>query len=140
MDSEKYQYRPRDWEAAARDGFGIADYLTELNRIRRAHPALHRLRNLRFHGVDQPELMCFSKHVDRIPGVADSDTVLVVANLNPYRAREATVWLDLPELGVDREFIATDELTGESYQWGRANYIRLDPEYQPAHIFAVTPI
>ena len=61
MDSEKYQYRPRDWEAAARDGVGIADYITELNRIRRAHPALHRLRNLRFHHVDQPELMCFSK-------------------------------------------------------------------------------
>ena len=61
LDSEKYQYRARDWEAAARDGYGIADYITELNRIRRAHPALHRLRNLRFHGVDQPELMCFSK-------------------------------------------------------------------------------
>ena len=24
LDSEKYQYRPRDWEAAARDGIGIA--------------------------------------------------------------------------------------------------------------------
>jgi len=33
----------------------------QLNRIRRAHPALHRLRNLHFHPVDQPELMCFSK-------------------------------------------------------------------------------
>ena len=72
MDSEKYQYRPRDWEAAARDGFGIADYITELNRIRRAHPALHRLRNLRFHGVDQPGLMCFSKRVDNVPGLAES--------------------------------------------------------------------
>src|SRR6058998_2349823 len=51
MDSEKYQYRPRDWEAAARDGIGIADYITELNRIRRTHPALHQLRNLRFHAV-----------------------------------------------------------------------------------------
>ena len=68
MDSEKYQYRPRDWEAAARDGFGIADYITDLNRIRRAHPALHRLRNLRFHGVDQPELICFSKRVDNAAG------------------------------------------------------------------------
>ena len=68
MDSEKYQYRPRDWAAAARDGIGIADFITELNRIRRAHPALHRLRNLRFHHVDQPELMCFSKRVDRIRG------------------------------------------------------------------------
>jgi starch synthase (maltosyl-transferring) len=140
MDSEKYQYRPRDWEAAARDGFGIADYITELNRIRRAHPALHRLRNLRFHPVDQPGFMCFSKRVDNVPGSCRSDTVLVVVNLDPYQTREATVWLDLPALGVDREFIVTDELTGESYRWGPANYVRLDPATRPAHIFAVTPI
>ena len=114
MDSEKYQYRPRDWEAAARDGIGIADYITELNRIRRTHPALHRLRNLRFHAADQPGLMCFSKRVDTVPGGSRDDTVLVVVNLDPYQTREATVWLDLPALGVDREFIVTDELTGES--------------------------
>jgi starch synthase (maltosyl-transferring) len=138
MDSEKYQYRPRDWEAAARDGVGIVDYITELNQIRRAHPALHRLRNLRFHPVDQPELMCFSKRVST-PGRPGADTVLVVVNLDPHQTREATVWLDLPALGVDREFTVTDELTGESYQWGNANYVRLDPAVRPAHIFTVTP-
>ena len=148
MDSEKYQSRPRDWEAAARDGVGIADYITELNRIRRAHPALHRLRNLRFHAVDQPDLMCFSKRASSIPPspvtgggqeTQEDDTVLVIVNLDPRRTREATVWLDLPALGVDREFIVTDELTGKSYLWGRANYIRLDPATRPAHIFTVTP-
>ncbi|MGH3257733.1 MAG: maltotransferase domain-containing protein [Streptosporangiaceae bacterium] len=145
MDSEKYQYKPRDWDRAAREGIGISDYITELNRIRRSHPALHRLRNLRFHAVDQPELMCYSKrassriqpgrnrYVDR-----GGDTVIVVVNLNPYRAREATVWLDLPALGVDGPFVVTDELTGESYWWGRANYVRLDPATRPAHIFTVT--
>jgi len=149
LDSEKYQYRPRDWAGAARLGFGIADYITELNRIRREHPALHWLRNLRFHYVDQPELMCFSKRASSIRpspvtggGQADTvlaDTVLVVVNLNPYQTREATVWLDLPALGVDREFIVTDELTGESFRWGQANYVRLDPATRPAHIFTVTP-
>jgi starch synthase (maltosyl-transferring) len=138
MDSEKYQYRPRDWEAAARDGVGIADYITELNRIRRVHPALHQLRNLRFHHVDQPELMCFSKRVTT-GGRPGTDTVLVVVNLDPHQTREATVWLDLPALGVDREFTVTDELTGESFWWGNANYVRLDPAARPAHIFTVTP-
>ncbi len=138
MDSEKYQYRPRDWEAAARDGVGIADYITELNRIRRAHPALHALRNLRFHHVDQPELMCFSKRATT-GGRPGTDTVLVVVNLDPHQTREATVWLDLPALGVDREFTVTDELTGESFWWGNANYVRLDPAARPAHIFTVTP-
>jgi starch synthase (maltosyl-transferring) len=139
MDSEKYQYRPRDWEAAARHGAGIADYITELNRIRRAHPALHRLRNLRFHYVDQPELMCFSKRAP-IGGRPGADTVLVVVNLDPHQTREATVWLDLPALGVDREFTVTDELTGESFGWGQVNYVRLDPGYRPAHIFTVTSL
>jgi starch synthase (maltosyl-transferring) len=142
LDSEKYQYRPRDWAGAARLGYGIADYITALNRIRRAHPALHWLRNLRFHRVDQPELMCFSKRASSIPpspvtGRGQADTVLVVVNLNPYRTREATVWLDLPALGVDREFMVTDQLTGESFVWGQANYVRLDPATRPAHIFAV---
>jgi len=151
MDSEKYEYRPRDWAGAARYGVGIIGYITELNRIRRDHPALHQLRNLRFHHVDQPELMCFSKRADMIaarPGDDGSgqdlparrdDTVLVVVNLDPHRTREATVWLDLPALGVDGEFTVTDELTGASYWWGQANYVRLNPFNQPAHIFTVTP-
>ena len=61
LDSEKYQYRPRDWARADRAPDGIAPFITRLNRIRRAHPALHWLRNLRFHHRDQPELLCFSK-------------------------------------------------------------------------------
>jgi starch synthase (maltosyl-transferring) len=148
LDSEKYQYRPRDWAGAARIGYGIADYITALNRIRRDHPALHWLRNITFHRVDQPELMCFSKRASRIPPspvtgegqeAHGDDTVLVVVNVDPHQTREATVWLDLPALGAGREFIVTDELTGESYLWGRANYVRLDPETRPAHIFTVTP-
>ena len=68
LDSEKYQYRPRDWEAAdaGRPGHR-SGYITDLNAIRRNHPALHRLRNLRFHSVDQPELICFSKRVRYCP-------------------------------------------------------------------------
>jgi starch synthase (maltosyl-transferring) len=134
MDSEKYQYRPRDWSAAYRGPGGLAPLITRLNAIRRAHPALHWLRNVRFHRCDQPGLLCFSKRV------AD-DTVLVVVNLDPHQPREATVWLDTAALGAAdaSTFTVTDELSGQSYQWGRANYVRLDPAFQPAHIFAVAP-
>ncbi|HEX4256320.1 MAG TPA: alpha-1,4-glucan--maltose-1-phosphate maltosyltransferase [Streptosporangiaceae bacterium] len=152
MDSEKYQYRPRDWDQAARENLGIAPYIATLNRIRKSHPALHRLRNLRFHTVDQPDWIAFSKritpHEETDPsgpaghgGTAAADTVLVVANLDPRNAREATVWLDLPALGMDwgTEFTVTDEISGESYRWGQANYVRLDPSYNPAHVFTVRP-
>jgi starch synthase (maltosyl-transferring) len=157
LDSEKYQYRPRDWETAARDGLGIAPLLTELNRIRRSHVALRWLRNLRFHSVDQPELICFSKRVYGASTISErtsvqaapqtvgqdgnaADTVLVVVNLDPHQAREATVWLDMPALGMDwhEGFTVTDELSGEIYRWGQANYVRLDPAVRTAHIFSVT--
>jgi starch synthase (maltosyl-transferring) len=172
LDSEKYQYRPRDWEAAARDGLGMGSFITDLNRIRKSHLALHWLRNLRFHHVDQPELICFSKRVSGreitaagtgagstwgagtiterssvlatpqagVQGDAISDAVLVVVNLDPHQAREATVWLDMPALGMDWHdgFTVIDELNGESYRWGQANYVRLDPAVRPAHIFTVT--
>jgi len=157
LDSEKYQYRPRDWDTAARDGLGISGYIADLNRIRRSHVALHWLRNLRFHHVDQPELICFSKRLygagtisGRSSGQAGprageqggeaADTVLVVVNLDPHQAREATVWLDMPELGMDwhEGFTVKDELSGEIFSWGQANYVRLDPAVRPAHIFTVT--
>jgi len=136
LDSEKYQYRPRDWDLAQREPDGIAPFITRLNMIRKAHPALHWLRNLRFHHVDQPDLLCFSKRSDR-----DADTVLAVVNLDPHQAHEATVWLDQPALGLDpgAQFIVTDDLSGASYQWGPANYVHLDPMVAPAHIFTVTP-
>jgi starch synthase (maltosyl-transferring) len=136
LDSEKYAYRPRDWKEAEREPGGIAPFLTRLNLIRESHPALHWLRNLRFHFVDQPSMICFSKRSRR-----DADTVLVVVNLDPHQPREATVWLDMAALGVDdrSQFVVTDELTGESYRWGQVNYVRLDPATAPAHIFTVTP-
>jgi starch synthase (maltosyl-transferring) len=136
LDSEKYQYRARDWEHA--DSIpppqeDISPFITRLNLLRRAHPALHLLRNLRFHHSDQPEILCFSKSTTR-------DTVLVVINLDPHHPREATVWLDTAALGINprEEFVITDELSGESYRWGQANYVRLDPATAPAHIFTVS--
>ncbi|MGC0208872.1 alpha-1,4-glucan--maltose-1-phosphate maltosyltransferase [Streptomyces levis] len=132
LDSEKYQLRPRDWDTAEREGRTITPLLTRLNTIRRAHPALHRLRNLRFHHTDNPALIAYSKRTG-------SDVVLVVANLDPHHAQEATVSLDMPQLGLDwhESVPVRDELTGETYHWGRNNYVRLEPGRAPAHVFHV---
>ncbi|MEV5357710.1 alpha-1,4-glucan--maltose-1-phosphate maltosyltransferase [Streptomyces sp. NPDC052693] len=132
LDSEKYQLRPRDWDTAEREGRTITPLLTRLNTLRRAHPALHRLRNLRFHHTDNDALIAYSKRTG-------SDVVLVVANLDPHHAQEATVSLDLPQLGLDwhESVPVRDELTGETYHWGRHNYVRLEPGRAPAHVFHV---
>jgi starch synthase (maltosyl-transferring) len=138
LDSEKYAFRPRDWERAAELGVSIAPFLTKLNRIRRGHPALHWLRNLRFHYSDQPDILCFSKRTSP-QQEGYPDTILVVVNLDPSQPREATVWLDADALGVDfgTGFTVTDQLTGQSFRWGQSNYVRLDPAVAPAHIFTV---
>ncbi|MFG3085557.1 alpha-1,4-glucan--maltose-1-phosphate maltosyltransferase, partial [Streptomyces parvulus] len=132
LDSEKYQLKARDWEAAAREGRTIAPLVTKLNTIRRDHPALHRLRNLRFHRTDNDALIAYSKRLG-------NDAVLVVANLDPHRTQEATISLDMPQLGLDwHETVPVlDELTGETYHWGRTNYVRLEPGRAPAHVFHV---
>lgn len=134
LDSEKYQLRPRDWESAERTGATIAPLITTLNRVRRRHPALRRLRNLHFHTTDNDAVIAYSKR-------SGSNTVLVVANLDPHHTQEATVSLDMPELGLDwHETVPVrDELTGETYHWGRANYVRLEPGVTPAHVFALRP-
>ncbi|WP_369273490.1 alpha-1,4-glucan--maltose-1-phosphate maltosyltransferase [Streptomyces sp. R11] len=132
LDSEKYQLRPRDWEAAERAGRTITPLITQLNAVRRANPALRQLRDLHFHHADQEAVIAYSKR-------SGSNTVLVVANLDPHHTQEATVSLDMPQLGLDwhESVPVRDELTGETYHWGRANYVRLEPGTRPAHILTV---
>ena len=142
LDSEKYQYRPRDWahaESVPPPLAYIGPFITRLNMLRKSHPALHQLRNLRFHYSDQPEILCYSKSVLAEGGGGESDTVLVVVNIDPHHPREATVWLDLSALGVSagEGFVVTDELSGQEFRWGQANYVRLDPAVTPAHIFTL---
>jgi starch synthase (maltosyl-transferring) len=57
LNSEKYELRPRDFEAALADGESLEPFLTQLNEIRRVHPALHQLRTIKFHHVDNDALL-----------------------------------------------------------------------------------
>ncbi|MGW6154612.1 alpha-1,4-glucan--maltose-1-phosphate maltosyltransferase [Streptomyces sp. NPDC055144] len=136
LHSEKYELRPRDWESAEHEGRSIAPLITRLNDIRRRSPALRRLRDVHFHHTDQDTVIAYSKSV---AGAHGSNTVLVVANLDPHHTQEATVSLDMPQLGLGWHESAPvrDELTGETYHWGRANYVRLEPGRAPAHILTV---
>lgn len=134
QDSEKYQLRPRDWESAEREGRSLAPLITCLNRIRRRHPALQQLRDVHFHPVDNEALIAYSKR-------SGSNIVLVVVNLDPHHTQEATVSLDMPHLGLDRHesVPVRDELTGDTYHWGRTFYVRLEPGATPAHIAVLRP-
>ncbi len=132
LDTEKFQYRPRDWDAAIEQGRSLAPLLTLINKIRREHKALQDLRSLCFHQCDNPNIIAFSKQ-DR------DDTVLVVCTLDPHHTQEATVWWDLAAIGLDPQslFSAHDLLTDTSWTWGQSAYVRLTPWEQVAHIVHV---
>ncbi|MDP3893680.1 alpha-1,4-glucan--maltose-1-phosphate maltosyltransferase [Nocardioides sp.] len=142
LDTEKFQIRIRDWDAAEKEGRTLAPYLTRLNEIRRAHPALQLLRNLTVHSSDDENILVFSKTARS--GTAQSktggdDQVIVVVNLDPHATRETMVHLDLPALGMGwhDSFLVHDEISGQTWSWGQHNYVRLDPGQEPAHILTV---
>ncbi len=148
LNSEKYELRPRDWAGAEQAGTTITALITRLNELRRSHLALRRLRDLHFHHTDNEHVVAYSK---RAVGPDGDDTVLVVVNLDPHHTHEATVSLDTSVLGLTsaqesgaESFPVTDELTGTTYDWGRDNYVRLDPGRADAlapsaHVLALRP-
>jgi starch synthase (maltosyl-transferring) len=89
------------------------------------------MRTIRFHHIDNDALLAISKF-DPVTG----DAVLAVITLNPFGPEEGTLWLDMGALGMEpyERFWVRDEITGEEYQWGQANYVRLEPFKAVAHI------
>jgi starch synthase (maltosyl-transferring) len=140
IDSEKFEYRPRDWDAAKKGGRSIADFITKLNQIRAAHPAIRQLRNLELQHTDDSAILAFSKHLDaEHTDSGKSDTILVIVNVDPHAVRETMVRLNLEKLGLRQgaTFEVTDLLTGDKYEWSSDNYVRLDSFTNPAHIFQI---
>jgi starch synthase (maltosyl-transferring) len=141
IDNEKYEYRPRDFAKAEKLGRSLAPYLTELNRIRAAHPALRQLRNLALHWSDDDSILVYSKFLDgRFTESGVSDGIIVIANVDPHSVRETTVHLDASKFGLElgATFDVVDLLSGQRFTWGEHNYVRLDAFNQPVHILSVT--
>jgi len=133
IDNEKYQYKDREWSryepGGDREGQSLGPFLKRLNEIRAEHPALHWLRNITFHHVDDQQMLAFSKK-------DGDDVIIVVANTDPHATRESTLRLDMGALGLCPHdgFIAHDLLTDASWRWGSDNYVRLGPDTEPLHI------
>ena len=137
LDSEKYELRPRDFEAALERGESLEPYLTLLNSIRRQQPALQQLRQIRFHDVTNDQILAYSK-VDAVTGNA----IVVVVNLDPWHTQEGMVHIDAGAVGLDEgePFQVHDLITGERYNWGSHNYVRLTPQNNVAHIFRLPEV
>jgi starch synthase (maltosyl-transferring) len=131
LNSEKYELKHRDLHTA----WSLKDLISRLNRIRKENPALQTNRNLRFHGTDNPMLICYSKTTDDL-----SNVILVIVNLDAFHRQTGWVDLDLRALGLDAgHAFQVHDLLGEGrYLWqGTRNYVELTPESLPAHILHI---
>jgi starch synthase (maltosyl-transferring) len=131
LNSEKYELKHRDIDSP----WSLKDFIARINRIRKQHPALQSDRTLRFHGTDNPSLICYSKATDDL-----SNVIIVIVNLDSFHAQTGWVDLDLNSLGLDgTHAFEVHDLLGEGrYLWhGARNYVELLPESLPAHILHV---
>lgn len=131
LDSEKYQYRPRDWAGADADGNSLSLLLGRLNEIRRTHPSLQQLRDITFHQALNPNVIAYSKQ-------AEDDVTIVVCSLDPFQVVESEVTIDMEALGLapNEVYLVHDEITGQTWRWGSRNFVRLTVE-DPAHVLTI---
>jgi len=129
LDSEKYQIRI--WELDRPDS--LKDLITRVNLIRKANPALRNHRSLQFHQVDNEQIIAYSKMSED-----GTNVLLMVVNLDPHYKQSG--WIELPldyfRLEEHQPYQVHDQITGERYFWqGSRNYVELDPQQIPVHIF-----
>jgi starch synthase (maltosyl-transferring) len=131
LDSEKYQFKERDWDAPG----NIKEWITRLNLIRQQNRALHFYDNLRFYPAENAAILFYGKMT-----LAGDNIIFVVLNLDPHGRHGSFIDVPIEKFGgVEGEsYQVHDLLSDMRYTWfGRRNYVELDPEIQPAHIFRV---
>jgi starch synthase (maltosyl-transferring) len=133
LDSEKYQIRPRAYDAPG----NIVAEISKLNRIRKSHPALQTHMGLRFYPARNDQVIFYGK-----PLPASGALILVAVSLDPFHVQEATVEVPLWEWNLpDNASVAVQDLMREvSFVWtGKLQRIRLDPGELPFSIWRICP-
>jgi starch synthase (maltosyl-transferring) len=131
LDSEKYELKT--WDIHRADS--LKEFIARVNRIRRENPALQGDWNLKFHPIDNEQLLCYSKHTEAMANV-----ILVVVNLNPHHTLGGWLTLPLEEWGLDPQqpYQVHDLLSETRFLWhGPRNYVELNPQVVPAYIFRI---
>ena len=131
LNSEKYQFKERDWNAPG----NIKDYVTKLNLIRRHNRALREYENLRFHTVENEQILFYSKATEALDNI-----ILVLVNLDPFNTQSGFAYVPIETFNIDgsEPYQVEDLITGDKYTWrGRRNFVMLDPNNRPAHLFRI---
>jgi len=128
LDSEKFEIKYWDRERAD----SLKEFIARVNRIRKENPALQSDWSLRFHEVDNEQIICYTKQTQDL-----SNVIAVAVNLDPHHVQSG--WVKIPadslQLEAAESYQAHDLLSGARFLWhGAKNYVSLDPQIAPAHI------
>ncbi len=131
IDSEKYEIK--QWDVSSPQS--IAPLIARVNQIRRDNAALQSNEGLRFHGTTNDRLIAYTKSTLDLDNI-----ILAVVNLDPFYTQSGMVDLPVEEFGIDpyRPYQVHDLLSDNRFMWsGRQNYVELNPQNLPAHIFSL---
>lgn len=128
--SEKYDFKVRDWNAAG----NIKDFVRQVNTFKNQNSALQEYDNLVFHNCGNDKIMVYSKR-----DLETGNTILVVVNMDPYHTQSAWIQLNMPALGLDWQdrFRVVDQMDRIAYDWAEHNYVILNPLDKVAHLFVL---
>ncbi len=129
LDAEKYEIR--NWDLSREDS--LKAFVARVNQIRRENPALQSDHTLRFHPVDNEQLIAYTK-------VSRENAILVIVNLDPHHIQSGWVELPLADLGLDahQPYQLHDRLSEARFLWhGPRNLVEINPHVAPAHIFVI---
>ncbi|MDH1866689.1 alpha-1,4-glucan--maltose-1-phosphate maltosyltransferase [Pseudomonas sp. GW6] len=131
FDSEKYQLRPRDYQAPG----NINAEITRLNQIRRENPALQTHLGFQAYTAWNDNILYFGKRTADL-----SNFILVAVSLDPHHAQEAHFELPLWELGLpdDADLQGEDLMNGHRWTWhGKVQWMRIEPWHLPFGIWRI---
>src|SRR5207237_8058704 len=111
LDSEKYQFKERNWNAPG----NIKDWIARLNKIRKQNRALQLYSNLRFYHAENDAILFYGKMTAALDNI-----ILVVVNLDTFRKQYSFVDIPIELFGQmeSDEYRVEDVWSGESYGLG----------------------
>jgi starch synthase (maltosyl-transferring) len=127
LDSEKYEIRYWDWNKRNK----LMQVISLVNQARNNNPAMQSTNNYLEIFTEHDQIMAYAK-------VTGESRIVMVVNLDAYNKHSTMIHLPLNDIGIpnERSFSVLDLITGESYRWqGSANYVELDPNRLPFHLF-----
>lgn len=127
LDSEKYEFVKWDWSVQNKLTYVIA----KINQVRSECLSLQQTNNIEFCQADNDQIIAYYKWDDD-----GTDETLMIASLDPYYSKQATVRLPVERIG-HQPVTVVDLITGDSYNWDKEwNFVELHPAL-PFHLFKI---